>query len=230
MRLSIVIPTYNEEDVIQSTLIKIHRAFPRAEIIVVSDGSTNNTVNIVKEMQKEIGNLKLVELNHKQGKGAAIIEGFKAAQGRIVGFIDADNAFGIKGIKKLVNSLNSRNVDCVIASKWKNVSFFKVKGRSFRKFASKIWNLIVKILFQLNFADTQGGAKFLKRKVLDTIGTNFFCKGFEMDVELLWKIKKNKLNVKEIYIPPSFRKESKFKMIQAIPMLLNIVKLRLREF
>jgi glycosyltransferase involved in cell wall biosynthesis len=228
MNISIVIPAYNEEKLIRKTVIKVHRNFPKAEIIVVSDGSTDGTVNTVKNLQREVANLKLIEFERKFGKGAAILQGFKIAKGEIIGFIDADDAFEMKGIKKLITVLNTRNVDCVIASKWKGVSFFQVREKSFKKFASRIWNFLVKILFQLNFEDTQGGAKFLKRKVLETIGTNFFCKGFEMDVELLWRIKKKRYSIKEIFIPSSFREESKFSMLDTIPMFLNILKLKMR--
>jgi len=226
--ISIVVPAYNEEKFIRKTVTNINKNFPRAEIIVVSGGSTDNTAGIVKNLQKEIANLKFVEFEQRIGKGAAILQGFKIAKGEIIGFIDADGAFKMKGVKKLITVLNTGSADCVIASKWKGISFFHVKEKFLKKFASRIWNLLVKILFQLNFEDTQGGAKFLKRKVLKAIGTDFFCKGFETDVELLWRIKKRKYSIKEIFISSSFRKESKFSMLDTIPMFLNILKLRIR--
>jgi glycosyltransferase involved in cell wall biosynthesis len=105
MGISIVIPAHDEEKFIRKTVTKLHRNFPRAEIIVVSDGSTDNTAGIVKNLQKEIANLKLVEFEQRIGKGAAILQGFKIAKGEIIGFIDADDAFKMKGIKKLVTAL-----------------------------------------------------------------------------------------------------------------------------
>lgn len=226
--LSIIIPSYNEEKRISKTISSISNAFSKAEIIVVSDGSVDNTEKIVRNLMKKNPNLELIEFEERKGKGKAIIEGFKNAKGEIIGFLDADDAFGMWGIKKLINPLNFEGADCVIASKWKGINFFKLGGRSSRRFAGRIWNLLIKILFQLNFSDTQGGAKFLRRRVLNDIGTDFFCKGFETDVELLWRIKKKGFRIKEVFVKSSFKRESKFKIRRTIPMFLNILKLRIR--
>jgi hypothetical protein len=107
---------------------------------------------------------------------------------------------------------------------------FSSKRNSFKEGCKQGMEYVGRILFHLNFKDTQGGAKFLKRKVLRDIGTNFYCKGFETDVELLWRIKRRKFNILEICVPSSFRKESKFTMLNAISMFLNILKLRVIEF
>lgn len=226
MKTSIVIPAFNEEELIKETIIKIHKTFSGAEIIVVSDGSTDNTVNIARGLENKLSNLKVIELS-RQGKGAAIIRGFEESNGEIIGFLDADDAFEIKKIKEIIQLLQIGKYDCVIASKWEGISFSQVEGTLIRKIASRTWNVLVRILFNLNINDTQAGAKFLRRHVLNKIGTKFYCKGFETDVELLARIVKNGFSIKEIYIPSSNRKESKFRMIKSIEMLLGIIKLKM---
>jgi glycosyltransferase involved in cell wall biosynthesis len=86
MNLSVIIPTYNEEKFIRKTVMQIHENLPKAEIIVVSDGSTDNTTGIVKNLQKKVKNLKLIEFKRNRGRDASIIHGFKIAKGDIIGF------------------------------------------------------------------------------------------------------------------------------------------------
>lgn len=228
MSTSIVIPAYNEEKIIKKAIIQVYRNFSKSEIIVVDDGSTDNTAKVARSLQNKIPNLKVIRLSLKCGKGASILKGFKIARGKIIGFLDADDAFEIKDIKKMVGLLKSKRCDCVIASKWKGVKFSQVNETFFKKISSRVFNMLVTFLFQLKFEDTQGGSKFLKRKVLMNVGTDFCCKGFEMDVELLVKALKTGCIIKEIFIPSTCRRESKFKMLSAIPMFLGIIKLRMR--
>lgn len=228
MNISVVIPAYNEEKFIRETIMQVYRNLPESEIIVVSDGSIDNTANIVKDLQNKIRNLIIIELKSKCGKGAAILKGFEIARRSIIGFLDADDAFKITSVKKMINLLKSESCDCVIASKWKGVKFSQVDDRFFKKVLSRVWNILVKLLFHLNFEDTQGGSKFLKRKVLRNIGTVFHCQGFEIDVELLVRISKAGYIIKEVFMPSIYRKESKFRMSALIPMFIGIMKLKLR--
>ena len=227
MKISVVMPAYNEEKIIGYSISRIEKILHPFEIIVVSDGSLDDTANAVRKISSKIKHVKLIELPYNMGKGAAITAGFRIAEGHVIGFIDADDAFDLQSLKRMIGKL--RYYDCVIASKWKGQKFSSVDEYSFKKFASRIWNLIVKIMFRLNFSDTQGGAKFFTRKVLNKIGTNFYCKGFEFDVELLWKIKKAGFRIHEEFVPSKVTRKSKFSFKQVIPMLVNIIKLKIRS-
>lgn len=226
MTTSIVIPAYNEEKNIKKTVMGLFNEIKKLEIIIVSDGSTDATNSVVKNLQKKYSTLKLIKLSKRSGKGIAIIKGFEITRGNIIGFLDADNPFLINKIKQMIDSLNGRKVDCVIGSKWKNVNFKDVKEPNLRKIFARIWNLLIRLLFNLRFYDTQCGAKFIKRNVLKDIGLNFICRGYEMDVELLWKISKRGYSIKECFLSSSSRVDSKFRMKNCVEMLINILKLR----
>jgi len=228
MKVSIVLPAYNQEKYIKKAIENFTKISSETEIIVVANGCTDNTVNIVKNLQKKLNNLKLLEFPKKIGKGKAITEGFKVTNGDIIGFIDADDAFESKGIKFLFSQIKLNECDCAIASKWKDANFFEVPETFIRKVASRVWNNLVKTLFMLNLEDTQGGAKFLKRIVFENIGTDFYCKGFEMDVELLWRISKKRYSIKEVFVKSSQFKESTFNLIYSLPMFFHILRLRLK--
>ena len=221
-RVSIVIPAYNEEKRIGKTLKSIKSNFQDSEVIVVSNGSKDKTVEVVGNFCKGDKKFKLLEFNEKLGKGGAVLEGLRKANTKFVGFLDADDAFDLNEIKKMIKHLN--NYDGVIASKWKGQNLFNVNEPFVRKLLSRVWNSLVKGLFGLKFRDTQAGAKFFRKEVLDL--DDFVCKDFSFDIELLYRLKKFK--VKEFYIPSKFQIGSKFSYKHIISMLKNMVKLKLR--
>ena len=223
--VSIIIPSFNEEKKISSTLQSIRSYFKNSEIILVSDGSTDNTVKIAKKAEDL--NLKVIELKKRHGKGYAVITGLKASSKKIIGFIDADDAFEMKKIKEMILLIKEDQADCVIASKWKGKKFFEVKESFVRKLMSRIWNVLARFLFGLYFYDTQAGAKFLKRSVFENI-EKIISSGFEFDVELLWRIKRKGYKIVEIYVPYKTRNESKFRLYHSLKMPFSILKLRFK--
>ncbi|MEW6063425.1 MAG: glycosyltransferase [Nanoarchaeota archaeon] len=226
--ISFVIPAYNEEKRISGTLnsyTKFLKSYEDYEIIVVCNGCTDNTVNLVKKFLKKNKRIKLLEFKEKIGKGGAVIEGFKVAKKSIIGFIDADDAFELSGLKKLIDNIN--DYDGVIASKWFGKKFSEVTEPFLRKVFSRGWNLLVRMLFGLKFKDTQSGAKFFRKEVIKKINKNFICRGFEFDVELLWRIKRKKFRIKEVYVPTRHTKHSTFSNKYMFIMFKNILKLRL---
>jgi len=226
--LSFVIPAYNEEKRISKTLdnyTKFLNPYKDYEIIVVCNGCTDNTVSIVKSFSEKNKKIKLLEFREKIGKGGAVIEGLKVAKKDIIGFVDADDAFELNGLKNLIKEIDS--YDGAIASKWKGKKFSEVSEPFLRKLFSRGWNLLIRTLFGLKFKDTQSGAKFFKKKVISAIDKNFICNGFEFDVELLWKIKKKRFRIKEVYVPTKHTKYSTFSNKYIFIMFKNILKLRL---
>ena len=230
MKLSIVIPAYNEEKRIEKTLNSYVNCFgpkygDQYEIIVVCDGCKDRTPEITKKFSEKHKIVRLLAPPKRLGKGGGVIRGFEIAKGDIVGFVDADDAFEINGVEKLVEFVDS-GCDCAIASKWVGRSFLRVTEPFFRKAASRVWNLIVRVLFGLKVADVQAGAKFLKHSVLKGL-PSLHCAGFEFDAELLWRIMQKGHTIKELYIPTTHVEGSTFKISQSKNMLINILKLRL---
>jgi glycosyltransferase involved in cell wall biosynthesis len=227
MYLSLIIPAYNEEKRIESTLANysdfLKKHVRSYEIIVVCDGCTDDTEKFVCSAASKNKNIKILTFDHKLGKGGAIIEGFSNANGKLVGFTDADEAVSPEDFLKLVNGIDS--MDCAVASRMVEGSVILNKQSFTRRAASRAFNLIVNLLFNLHIKDTQCGAKVLRRKTLDEL-SNFRTRGFEIDVELLWKVKKGGFVIKEIPITWSHIKSSKFSLWQSPKMFYNLVKLR----
>ena len=194
--LSLIIPAHNEEKRILKTLKNYTEVLPKKykdyEIIVVCNGCSDNTFNVVREDYKNNEKLKLINIE-KSGKGNAILNGFKIANKQYVGFIDADDPFEGDSVIEMIDLL--KDYDGVIASKWKGKKFNEVPEGFTKKFLGRGWNFLIRFLLKLKFKDTQGGAKFFKKEVIDTIDKEFICDGFEFDVELLHKVNKSNFRI-----------------------------------
>lgn len=228
MELSIIIPAVNEEKRLPGTLKSIRNKLKDLtyEIIVVSNGSTDGTIPILKNLKKKYKNLKYLDFTWK-AKGGAILEGFKVAKGKYIGFIDADDAFDLIKIKKEIRNLGK--FDGFIASKWKNQKMATVNEPFLRKILSRGWNLLARILCDITFTDTQGGAKFFKKKAIATIDLNFLTRGFEFDIELLTRLQKKNFKIKEVFIPSKYLEGSTFNTNYVLPMFTGILKIWLNQ-
>jgi len=220
-KISIVIPACNEEKCIEKTVTDISDNFRNAQIIVVCNGCTDRTYEVARKTKRP--NVEVVNFHERIGKGGAILEGFKVAAGDIVGFVDADGSFRTEDIQKIVNNLDK--YDAVIGSKWEGRGFFEVQSGFMRKIGSRGWNFLAKSLADSDFKDTQAGLKFFRQKVIDhLLKEDFICRGFDFDVELLYKIKKADFKIKEIYVPIEDGGKSTFDMKNSPQMLVNLLK------
>ncbi|MDD5254420.1 MAG: glycosyltransferase family 2 protein [Candidatus Nanoarchaeia archaeon] len=221
-----IIPAHNEEKRIGGTLRSLDRVFgDNLNILVVDNGSTDNSLEIYKEWKKNRKNFDYKIYPEKLGKGGAILEGLKIANTKYIGYIDADDAFHLESIKILLSCL--QKYDVVMASKWKDKGFMRVDEPFIRKLLSRGWNVMIRILFGFNIKDTQAGAKFFRKETLDKINFNdFVCKNFSFDVELLYRLKKNKAKMLEMFVPTFHMEGTTFRLIYIWPMFLNILKLR----
>ena len=236
-KVSIIIPAYNEEKRIENTLDSYNSYFKNLkkekkldfEIIVVINGTTDKTEEIVKKYFKK--NNAIRYLNFKQGgKGFAIIQGFKKAlsgKSDLIGFADADMATPPEAFYDLIK--NIRNFDGVIANRWDKKSMIRTKQTILRRFVSRGYNLIVRTLFLFPYKDTQCGAKLFKRDVLEKNIDKLMSSNMNFDVALLFCLKKEE-NAKIRSIPTIWndKKESKVNLKRTpIKMLLSAIRLRL---
>lgn len=222
---SIIIPSYNEERRIKDVILRYLDEFPGHEFIVVCDGK-DNTKNIIKRLSSNYSNLRLLSFDERLGKGRAIIEGFKVANGDFIGFVDADESVAPTDIRGILDVL--QDVDGVIASRRLKESTILVKQPLKRRIPSKTFNLIVKCLFGLPFKDTQCGAKFFKRyPILDIIDDLETC-GFETDVEILWRLQNKGYRIMEYPITWKHSEGSQLKLSNSWDMLISLLKVRLK--
>jgi len=164
-------------------------------------------------------------LRREWERGGGIREGFKVANGDKIGFIDADESVEPNDLRRMFDTLS--DADGVIASRRLQDSNILVKQSLKRRIASKTFNIIVRAIFGLNFKDTQCGAKVFKKEVIKDVLSELKTKGFEFDVELLWRLKKKGYKIIEVPITWKHSEGSTFSLSNAPKMFFSLLKVRL---
>ncbi len=230
MDLSIIIPAYNEEKRISSTINNFHNFYSKKlkenfEIIIVTNNCSDRTYEICERFSKNKKQIKLININKNCGKGGAIIEGFKISKGEKAGFVDADGSIDAYNFFKLYKNLNDS--EGIIASK--RLKDSKITNESlFGKFQSFIFNLIVRIFFNLKYKDTQCGAKIFNRKEIKMILEDISEKGWIFDVNLLYICKKKEIQIKELPVACNIKKGTKLTFYDKINSIKNLLIYRLK--
>ena len=210
--LSIIIPAYNEELVIDKTLTKItdflSRQDYRWEVIIVDDASTDATVEIIKQFishHPDKGFSLLVNERNSQ-KGATIRRGILEAKGKYVLFLDADYAYPISQVDNFLNQLEN-GADIVTGNRTDPATTYLVRPSSFnyiyqRYLLSRAFNLLVRLLLVRDVRDTQCGIKAFQTKTVKAIMQKMKISNFAFDVELLYIAQQN--GEKIVQIPVTF--------------------------
>jgi glycosyltransferase involved in cell wall biosynthesis len=185
--VSVILCAYNEGNVIGDAIDKVDFVMMKTgwsyEIIVVDDGSLDDTRQKVVQYMDEKGNgcLKVVGYGKNMGKGNAIIAGFAHAEGDFVVFIDSDLDVDPKLIPSYVEALKTSDV--AVASKWHRQSHTVVTLK--RKVLSFGFNLLSRLLTGIKLKDTQTGLKAFRRGVLERMAPKFVVKRYAFDLELM---------------------------------------------
>jgi glycosyltransferase involved in cell wall biosynthesis len=229
MKLSIVIPAYNEEKRIKSTLETLVEEFDGScEIIIVSE-SSDKTNEIVTEFSENSAVVKLITSRIRLGKGGAFKKGVKSAQGAIVMLLDSDLPVPISDIEKIVSWVGQ--VDVAVASREVEGTKILVYPPLARVFAGKAFSRIFNTLFDLNVKDTQCGCKAFKKEVLQNVLYGVESNGFEFDAELLFKCKKAGYKIKEIPVTWSYKTDSKLNLFRdTLKMGRGVLKLWVKTY
>ncbi len=223
--LSIIIPAYNEEHRIKPTLEAYLNFFKNKdiEIIIVMNGCTDNTLKVVHSVKSN----KIKYLNLKEtGKGNAILQGFKIASGDLISYVDADNSTKPEFLNKLLE--NIEDYDCIMGSRYLKESKILTNQPLTRRILSRSFNILTRLILNLQYKDTQAGAKIFKKQAIHSILENLNTPGWGFDVNILYKIKKRGYKIKETPIEWSDTGGSKLKLRKAIPgMFISLIKTRL---
>jgi glycosyltransferase involved in cell wall biosynthesis len=201
MKLSIVIPAYNEELRIPRTLESYCSYFTKGfgvdyELIVVANHCSDDTEAVVKAAMETRPQIRLISEPSRIGKGGAVELGMRSASGEMVGFVDADGATPPESFNLLLENLGENG--CVIGSRWLKGAVVNPKQSWMRRLASRILNkLFVHVLFGLNARDTQCGAKIFRKEVLDEILPEAVESGWAFDIDLLSRVKRHGYGIQE---------------------------------
>ena len=236
MKIIIIIPAYNEEKRIENTLEEYCKFFDKLiksnkinyQILVVINGTNDNTEQIVKNCKKKYKKIKYLNLE-QIGKGFAITQGFKESlkdEWDLIGFVDADIATCPEEYWKLIEDI--KEYDGAIADRYIKGAEISPKFSFRRIIVSRVFNLLVRAMFLLPYKDTQCGAKVFKKEVIEKILDEATITQWAYDIDLLYSCKKN--NFKILSVPTKWYEVegSKLNVKKAsIQMLFAIIQLRL---
>jgi len=230
--LSIVIPAYNEAVRLGTSLHTmveyLREHWPESELIIVDDGSTDNTAAVAREILEDSRSLRTSIISYKSnlGKGRAVRLGLQAARGEVALFSDADLSTPITEVPKLVEPIMRGDFDVTFGSRALDRSLIGVHQPWRREQGGRIFNLAVRLATGLPFWDTQCGFKAFRMRVCRPIVEAATVDRFGFDVELLYLAYRAGLRLKEIPVRWDHNDQSKvsvltdsFKMLSEVGLI-----------
>ena len=201
MTYSIVIPAYNESNRIRPTLEKILAYVIQqqwdAELLIVDDGSRDDTARIVHEFGRLHPQVQLVQNPGNRGKGFSVRNGMLHARGEICLFTDADLSSPIAEAEKLFQAIR-QGADVVIGSRWLRAELQTERQPLYRQLFGRIFNLLLRLILGLHFMDTQCGFKAFRREAAQQIFPLQKIERWGFDPEILFLARKKGLRTVEI--------------------------------
>ncbi|MCU0770465.1 MAG: glycosyltransferase [Verrucomicrobia bacterium] len=230
--LLLLIPAYNEEHRIEPVLRDYAAFFSpryggRFQLVVVLNGCRDNTLGVVQRLAQEYPCIRWLDFQAPIGKGGALIEGFKlAAQAEAIGFVDADGATAPAAFQALVERLGE--ADAVIGSRWLPGAVIHNLQTGRRRFASRVFHLIVQCLFWMSIRDTQCGAKVVKSAAVEQIHPKLRIADMAFDINLLYSLKHAGYRVLEVPTEWTDKAGSKVHFFRtSLTMFLSALRIRL---
>jgi glycosyltransferase involved in cell wall biosynthesis len=227
MKLSVIIPVYNEFESIKVILKRVQDQNLAHEIVVVDDGSKDGTRDVLKELDGK-GGVRVILHERNQGKGAAVRTGMGAAQGDILIIQDADLEYDPRDIPSLLQPLEEGVADVVYGSRFlgraRRVTMF------WHQVANKMLTFMTNILYDTILTDMETGYKVFRREVLN--GMIIRANSFDFEPEFTAKILKRRYRIYEVPItfnPREYSEGKKIKLHDAFTAVWTLLKYRFVE-
>ena len=199
--LSVIIPAYNEEEHIRETIMDISRYLSKqdytSEIIVINDGSKDNTAKILRELASTVYNLKFIDNEKNQGKGAVVKQGMLAATGKYRIYLDGDNAISIDHLDKFWPYIQE-GYDIVIGSIKLPGAVVEEEYAAYRKILGELSKYLIRIMAIWEIHDTQRAFKLFKAEAAEKIFSRQTIKRWGFDIEILVIAKHLGYKIKEV--------------------------------
>ncbi|MBI5641951.1 MAG: glycosyltransferase [Deltaproteobacteria bacterium] len=210
-KLSVIMPAYNEGEHIRRNIGETWKTLERVwgdfEIIVVDDGSRDNTYEEAMAAAS-LPNVAVIRYDVNRGKGGALKEGFKAAKGDYVAFLDADLDLHPSQIPALFKAMKDNKAEAVIGSKHHPSS--SLNYPVFRRIISRVYAIALKILFRLPVRDTQTGLKIFSYEVLRRVFPRIVCTRYAYDLEILANVNRLGYRIVEAPVVLNFQRVRKW--------------------
>jgi len=205
MKLSLVIPVYNEKDTVEKVIELVREADTgtEKEIVVIDDGSTDGSLDVLKNVKEKYPEIKMHFKDVNRGKGDTLKVGFKMTTGDYIIVQDADMEYDPRDIKKLIRALHDEKADVVYGSRfggnYKDMS-------NLHYFGNKLLTMVTNLLFGVMLTDMETGYKLIPGDFARSIDIK--SQRFDFEPEITAKILKAKLKLKEV--PITYKGRSKF--------------------
>jgi len=231
---SIVIPAYNESERLELSIPKVlqyvrDRELP-AEVIVVNDGSTDGTAEVVRRFAVGHPMIVLVENPGNRGKGYSVRNGMLHARGAVALFTDADLSSPITEADKLFAALGE-GADVAIGSRWLQRELQTERQPVYRQLYGRLFNLGLRIVLGLGYRDTQCGFKAFNRRAMETVFTRQHIERWGFDPELLFLARKFQLKTTEVAVEWAHDHRSKINPLRdGLRMGVEVLKIRWNDW
>ena len=226
--LSVIIPAYNEEarlpDALDEVTTYLDAHYPDAELIIASDGSTDDTETITRDFAEKSPRVRLLSLPHR-GKGHAVKRGMLEATGAVRLFMDVDLAVPVELIALFVEA--TQNADAVIGSR--SIEGAERSGEPLsRRIGGRIVGRVTRLILGLSVSDTQCGFKAFRAEAAEVLFDGQRVDGFAFDAEILYLARRWGMRVAELPVTWSYGEMSTVRLHHGPQTLAEIVKIRLR--
>ena len=230
--ISIVIPAYNEERRLPATLRSIleylrTRDWAPWEIVVVNDGSKDGTAAVAARFAAEHAGVRVLENPGNRGKGYSVRHGMLEAQGDWALFTDADLSAPIEELDKMIAAARASGASVAIGSRAVDRRLIAVRQSLFRETAGRIFNLLMRAVTGLPFADTQCGFKLFERNAAQQVFRRQRIERWGFDAEVLFIAQKFGYKIVEVPVRWSHSEGTKVSMFgDSVNMFLDLLRIR----
>ncbi len=224
MKLSVIIPTYNEEKTIEKILKRVQATQIPTEILIVDDGSLDNTRNILKTLDG-VNNVRVILHERNQGKGAAVVTGIQNASGDVLLIQDADLEYDPRDYPALLQPIEEDLADVVYGSRFLGAP--RRTAMFWHMVANKLLTFMTNILYNTILTDMETGYKVFRREVVKDI--KIHAKRFDFEPEFTAKILKMHVRIYEVpirFAPRDYSEGKKIKLKDAFMAVWTLLKYR----